>query len=155
MTLVRHTVSMNLASIEAKYIKEMSNLVEGLSKNPAFGIVDCSGIVPAHNNADMKAGFNRGYTHFFEMLFLTSANRDYYLPHSEHMDIVGKMIELGFSAKPEDFCTLDSDAIFNHEIEEIFFRIFEERHKISIAESFDLIDDESLSAKAKAAFKET
>jgi hypothetical protein len=125
-------------------------LVESLSKNPAFGIVDCSGIVTAHNNADMKEGFNRGYTNFFEMSFLTSANRDYYLPHSEHMDVFGKMIELGFSVKPEDFCKFDSDATFNHEIEEVFLRIFEERHKIYIAESFELIDDESLSAKDKA-----
>ncbi len=102
----------------------------------------------------MKAGRNRGYTHFFEMFFLTVANRDYYLPHSEHMSVVGKMIDLGFSAASEDFCAIDSDATFTPGIEKIFLRIFEERHKITVAESFEKIDDESLRAKAKAAYQD-
>jgi hypothetical protein len=134
---------MNLAGVSGPTIVEMDTLIGQLRDERAFGILSYGKIQTVHQTVDVEAGLHQGMTHTFEMLFCTSAHRDFYLPDSRHLAVATALLEKGLKVDANNICIVDTNYIIeNSGIVKLLLTDFCKRHDIeSIVEAFPAMGD--------------
>ncbi|MEM9243259.1 MAG: hypothetical protein AAGA27_04280 [Pseudomonadota bacterium] len=151
MTIVKHTVHLNLKGVSEKNIMDMDVVIAPLKDCTGFGILSYGGLMKAHDNDDMKKGLNQNFTHSFEMIFSTIAHLDYYLPHVGHMAVVSELVNLGLNTEDKkNICAIDVDSRLPRALAQYYFSQFKTNHRCNrIKDALNHIEDKVLQSEAE------
>ena len=146
MAITKHTLFLNLSHLSDDKIQKMDNALHTLETFPKFGILWFSGLQQAQQTEELKLGFNRGYTHRFDMYFLTEIHRDNYLPDENHQVVVQQLIDLGLNV--ETICSMDVDALLSSTDAKQLIENFIKKHQCSLERLATLLETSNTNIEA-------